>query len=153
MKRFVRTLKNGKVKLNATKVRTDAKYDGKYVLRTTTNLALPDTVAAYKTLHRVGESFHTIKSMLRVRPIYHHADHRIISHVKLCVLAYFMVRHVEIQTGQSWEQIARLFRRIYIVELRTNAGVVFRRSELSKEHRAILKTLGIRPQKKSKKSL
>jgi transposase len=114
-------------------------------------MALPDIVAAYKTLHRVEENFHTIKSVLQVRPIYHHADHRIISHVKLCVLAYFMVRHVEVQTRQSWEQIARLFRRIHVVELRTNAGVVFRRSELSKEHRAILKKLGIRSPKEIQK--
>lgn len=151
MKRFVRTLKDGRVKLNATKVRTDAKYDGKYVLRTTADLALSDIVAAYKTLHRLEQGFRTIKSVLRIRPIYHHADHRIISHVKLCVLAYFMVRHVEIQTGQSWEDITRLFRRIHVVELRTNAGVVFRRSELSKEHRAILKTLGIRSPKEIQK--
>ena len=38
--------------------------------------------------------------------MYHHADHRIISHIKLCVLAYFIVRYVEVKTGQSWEQIA-----------------------------------------------
>lgn len=151
MKRFVRTLKDGRVKLNATKVREDAKYDGKYVLRTTTDLALPDIVSAYKTLHRLEQGFRTIKSVLQVRPIYHHANHRIISHVKLCVLAFFIVRYVEIQTGQSWEQIARLFRRLHVVELRTNAGVVFRRSELSKEHRAILKTLGIRYPKEIQK--
>ena len=90
-------------------------------------------------------------TVLQVRPIYHHADHRIISHVKLCVLAYFIVRHVEIQTGQSWEQISRLFRRIHVVELRTNAGLVLRRSELSKEHRDILKTLGIRSPKEIQK--
>jgi transposase len=151
MKRFVRKLKSGKVKLNATKVRTDAKYDGKYVLRTTADLALPDIVAAYKTLHNVEQSFRTIKSVLQIRPMYHHADHRIISHVKLCVLAYFIVRHVEIQTGQSWEQISRLFRRIHVVDLHTNAGVVSRRSELSKEHRAILKTLRIRSPKEIQK--
>ena len=40
MKRFTRTLKDGRAKLNAMKVREDAKYDGKYVLRTTSNLSL-----------------------------------------------------------------------------------------------------------------
>ena len=143
MKRFIRTLKDGRVKLNATKVREDAKYDGKYVLRTTSNLSLDDIVAAYKTLHRVEQGFRTIKTVLRVRPMYHHADHRIISHVKLCVLAYFIVRYVEVKTGQSWEQIARLFRQLHVVELITNAGVVFRRSDLENEHRTILKALGI----------
>ena len=75
--------------------------------------------------------------------MYHHADHRIISHVKLCILAYFIVRHVEVKTGRSWEQIARLFRRLHVAELITDAGIVIRRSELSKEHKAILKALGI----------
>lgn len=143
MKRFVRTLKNGKVKLNATKVRKDARYDGKYVLRTTASLAIADIVAAYKTLHRLEQGFRTIKTVLKVRPMYHHADHRIISHVKLCVLAYFIVRYVEVKTGQSWDQIAGLFRRLHVVELITNAGVVFRSSALSKEHKEILKVLRI----------
>jgi transposase len=143
MKRFVRTLKDGRVKLNATKVRKDAKYDGKYVLRTTSDLSVSDIVAAYKTLQQVEQGFRTIKSVLRIRPMYHHADHRIISHVKLCVLAYFIVRHVEVKTGRSWEQIARLFRRLHVSELITDAGIVIRRSELSKEHRAVLKDLKV----------
>jgi hypothetical protein len=75
--------------------------------------------------------------------MYHHADHRIISHVKLCVLAYFIVRYVEVKTGQSWEQIARLFRQLHVVELITEAGSVFRRSDLFKEHKAVLKALDI----------
>ncbi len=151
MKRFTRTLKDGRVKLNAMKVREDAKYDGKYVLRTTSELSLADVVAAYKTLHRVEQGFRTIKTVLKVRPMYHHADDRIISHVKLCVLAYFIVRYVEVKAGQSWEQISRLFRQLHVVELITEAGVVFRRSEISKEHRAILKALGIRSPKEIQK--
>ena len=138
-----RILKDGRVKLNAMKIREDAKYDGKYVLRTTSDLSLSDAVAAYKTLHRIEQGFRTIKSVLRIRPMYHHADHRIISHVKLCVLAYFIVRYVEVKTGQSWEQISRLFRQLHVVELITEAGSVFRRSELLKEQKAVLKALNI----------
>ena len=147
MKRFTRTLKDGRVKLNAMKVREDAKYDGKYVLRTTSDLSLADAVAAYKTLYRIERGFRTIKSVLRIRPMYHHADHRIISHVKLCVLAYFIVRYVEVKTGQSWEQITRLFRQLHVVELITEAGSVYRRSDLFKEHKAVLKALNIQAPK------
>jgi hypothetical protein len=75
--------------------------------------------------------------------MYHHADRRIISHVKLCVLAYFIVRYVEIKTGQSWEQITRLFRQLHVVELITEAGSVFRRSDLFMEHKAVLNALDI----------
>jgi transposase len=71
------------------------------VLRPTSELALEDVVAAYKTLYHLEQGFRTIKSVLKVRPIYHSADHHIISHVKLCGLSYFLVRHVEIKTGQS----------------------------------------------------
>jgi len=143
MKRFVRVLKDGRVKLNATKVRDDAIYDGKYVLRTTSGLGVADIVAAYKTLHRIEQGFRTIKTVLKIRPIYHHADHRIISHVKLCVLAYFIVRYVEVKTGQSWDHIAKLFQKLHVVELVTNTGVVFRISALSKEHKEVLKALKI----------
>ena len=151
LKRFVRMLKDGTPKLNATKVQQDARYDGKYVLRTTTDLPVEDVVAAYKTLMRIEQGFRTIKSVLRIRPMYHHADHRITSHVKLCVLAYLIVRHVEVVTGQSWEQMVRLFRPLRFVELITEAGTVFRRSELTKEQRGILKQLGIRAPKEIQK--
>jgi hypothetical protein len=50
---------------------------------------------------------------------------------------------VEVKTERSWEQIAKLFRQVHVVELITNAGVVFRRCDLESEHKAILKALGI----------
>jgi hypothetical protein len=53
------------------------------------------------------------------------------------------VRYVEVKTGQSWEQISRLFRQLHVVELITEAGSVFRRSELFKEHKVVLKALEI----------
>jgi len=113
--------------------------------------AIEEVVAAYKTLMRIEQGFRTIKSVIRIRPMYHHADHRITSHVELCVLAYLIVRHVEVATGQSWEQIARLFRPLRIVELITEAGKVYRRSELTKEQRVILKALGLRAPKEIQK--
>jgi hypothetical protein len=143
MKRFGRELKSGQRPLNATTVREDAKYDGKYVVRTTSALKGSDVVAAYKTLQRLEQGFRTMKTILRVRPMDHHAAQRIISHVKLCVLAYFLVCHAEVTTGHSWEQVVRLFRPLHGVELITKAGVVFRRSELTPEQKTILKVLGI----------
>jgi len=53
------------------------------------------------------------------------------------------VRYVEVKTEQSWEQITRLFRQLHVVELITEAGSVFRRSDLFKEHKAVLKALDI----------
>jgi hypothetical protein len=50
---------------------------------------------------------------------------------------------VEVKTGQSWEQIAKLFRQLHVVELITEAGSVFRRSDLFNEHKAILNALNI----------
>jgi hypothetical protein len=58
-------------------------------------------------------------------------------------LEAIIVRYVEIKVGQSWEQIAKLFRQLHVVELITGAGVVFRRCDLESEHKAILKALGI----------
>lgn len=82
--------------------------------------------------HRqVEQGFRTIKTVLWVRPIY-------------------IVRYVEVKTGQSCEQIARLFRRLHVTELITDAGIVFRRSELSEEHKAILKALRIPFPRKSR---
>jgi hypothetical protein len=47
--------------------------------------------------------------------------------------------------------VARLFRRLHVVELITDAGRVWRRSALSKEQKVILQQLGVAPPKEIQK--
>jgi transposase len=77
----------------------EALLDGCYIVRAT--VAKPqmnpeEVVEAYKSLAVVEQAFRTLKTVaLELRPIYHHKDERIRSHVFLCVLAYYVQWHAQ----------------------------------------------------------
>ena len=56
------------------------------------SLTPADLALGYKQLQRVEEAWRTLKSGLRVRPVYHWAVHRIHAHVALSVLALLLER-------------------------------------------------------------
>ena len=67
------------------KLEAEARYDGKWVLRTNTALSAKDTALKYKQLWMVEQVFRTTKSILETRPIYHKCDETIRGHVFTCV--------------------------------------------------------------------
>jgi transposase len=77
------------------KVREDARYDGKWVLRTTTSLPPEQVALAYRGLWRVEHAFRTLKTPLELRPLFHTSEAGVRGHVQACVLAYALVRVIE----------------------------------------------------------
>ncbi|MBI2900172.1 MAG: IS1634 family transposase [Planctomycetes bacterium] len=71
---FRRYLKaqRGAFTIDEKKVREDERYDGRYVLRTTTFLPAVEVAEAYKQLFWVERLWRELKSVVEVRPIYHH---------------------------------------------------------------------------------
>ena len=65
----------------------EARYDGKWVLRTSTKLSAKDAALKYKQLWMVEDIFRTTKSMLDTRPIWHKCDETIRGHVFCSYLA------------------------------------------------------------------
>ena len=52
-------------------------------------------MANYKRLSTVEQAFRTLKTIsLRVRPIHHRKKNRVIAHVFLCMLAYYVEYHL-----------------------------------------------------------
>jgi transposase len=67
------------------------RQDGIFVLTTNDpELATDDVVDTYRQLHEVEDAFRVIKSLLKLRPIFHRADRRVQVHVFICVLAYLI---------------------------------------------------------------
>jgi hypothetical protein len=88
-------------------------YDGKWVLRTNTDLAMEVVALAYKHLWMVEAIFRSMKSLLETRPIYHQKDETIRGHVFCSFLALVLrqelERRLEPQHGSSleWADIVR----------------------------------------------
>lgn len=70
--------------------------EGKYVLQTEEqNLTPLQAVAAYKELNEVERGFSHLKSLLELRPVYHHTDERVKAHVFVAALALLLDRALE----------------------------------------------------------
>jgi hypothetical protein len=93
-------------RIDRAKIERDRRYDGKWVLRTTTDLDAADVAWAYKQLWAVEEIFRTMKSLLETRPIWHQLDETIRGHVFCSFLALRLRFELErrlAERGESFE--------------------------------------------------
>ena len=61
-------------RIDEAKIVEDARYDGKWVLRTNTDLDSAEVALQYKQLWMVEHLFRPCKSLLQTRPIFHRCD-------------------------------------------------------------------------------
>jgi transposase len=81
------------------KIQKESSLDGFYVVRSSILkkelMTAEQLVESYKNLSKVETAFRCLKSIdLEIRPIYHRLAHRVKAHVFLCMLAYYVVRHM-----------------------------------------------------------
>ena len=83
--------------------------------------ASQQVLAHYKGLLDVEEAFCELKSYLEVRPVYHRRPDRVINHVRLCFLAYWLSARL----GGEWrargetEEVPRVLRKLQTIRLGT----------------------------------
>lgn len=84
----------------------EARYDGKWVLRTNTDLSAEQVALKYKQLWQVESLFRDTKSLLDTRPIFHQRDETIRGHV-FCSFLALLLRKALIErletTGRDFE--------------------------------------------------
>jgi hypothetical protein len=78
--------------IDAAKVRAEARYDGKWVLRTNIDSDTAEVALRYKQLWMVEDLFRQSKSLLDTRPIWHKRDETIRGHV-FCSFLALTLRH------------------------------------------------------------
>jgi len=96
----------------------EARYDGKDVLRTHTELAAGDVARTCKSLWRVERAFRETKSTLQVRPIFHHRDDTSIGHIVAGFLALRLEVGLQKKLGSrglevSWPMLMRDLSRVH----------------------------------------
>ena len=86
---------------NTESIERETKLDGLYVIRTSeSGMSAPDAVRAYKSLGQVEQAFRCLKGLdLRIRPIHHRTDNRVIAHIFICLLAYYVEWHMRKSLG------------------------------------------------------
>jgi transposase len=116
------------------KVRREARYDGKWVLRTNTDLSAREVALKYKQLWMVEEMFRSMKSVLETRPIYHRRDETIRGHVFCSFLALVLRRELErrLENGGKrleWADVIRDVDSLQEVELEVDSKRYLLRNE------------------------
>jgi len=102
----------------------EAQQDGWYLLHTNEpaeRCSGQQVLAHYKGLLDVEEAFCELKSYLEVRPVYHRRPDRVVNHVRLCFLAYWLSARL----GGEWrargetEEVPRTLRQLQTIRLGT----------------------------------
>jgi hypothetical protein len=96
IRRFLKVDKEA-VSLDQAKVKAEARFDGKFVLRTNTDLPAAEVAVQYKRLLLVEQFFRAAKSLVDTRPIFHQWDATISGHVFCSFLAL-----VRLDALQRW---------------------------------------------------
>jgi hypothetical protein len=117
-------------------IAAEAQQDGWYLLHTNEPVekcSAEQVVGHYKGLLDIEEAFCELKSYLEVRPVYHWRPDRVINHVRLCFLSYW----ISARLGGEWRakgetgEVPRILRQLQTIRLgRLKLG--------SKVHRTVM---------------
>jgi transposase len=148
--RYLRRGPGGRLAIDQAMVTRAARMDGKYVLLTNDETLTPaDVGLGYKAMMLIEACFRRMKTTgLRLRPVYHWTAHRIVSHVKLCVLALLLQRAAEIRTADTWRNVRLLLEEIKAVRYRVQGTTIVQSTRLTPAAAALLKKLQVAPPKR-----
>jgi transposase len=114
------------------KVKQEARYDGKWVLTTNTDLPACEMALKYKQLWMVEAVFRSMKSLLDTRPIFHKCDETIRGHVFCSFLALVLRKELEDRLARKqwkleWADVIRDLDNLLEMEVSISGkGYVFR---------------------------
>lgn len=143
--KFIKQKQDGTLAIDREAIQWEARYDGKYLLRTSDDTLTGEDIAlGYKQLADVEDAFRTLKTHLELRPMYHRLEDRIRAHILLCWLALLLVRMTEVRTGDRWRTIRTEMSRMHVGDFKTTDGQ-FRQVTLpSAKQREWLTKLGLK---------
>jgi transposase len=134
-RRFLK-VRGAEVEIDEDALRREARYDGKYVLLTDTDLPAEEVALAYKGLWQVEAAFRELKDQLELGPIYHWTEVRVRAHVCVCFLAFLLEvelgrRLKELGVEVSFREVLRDLGRVKAVRLEIKGKPYLVRTELT----------------------
>jgi transposase len=149
-------IRDGRLVIDREAVAKDARYDGKWVLQSNLPELDPGKIALrYKDEARIERSMRTLKTFLRLRPVFHHGGEWVNGHVFVCALALLMYRALQERLGswpasrESIEQHLALLGTIRATEHRLGhengqPQYLWTRSDLTPEQHDLLRRLAVK---------
>jgi hypothetical protein len=135
-------------RIDEAKVAEDARYDGKWVLRTNTDLDGAEVALQYKRPWMVERWFRSCKSLLQARPIYHRCDETIRGHVFCSFLALVLRQDLQARLEErghafEWADVIGDLDRLQMVEVEQERKRSLLRSEVQGTCGKVLQAVGV----------
>jgi hypothetical protein len=134
--------------IDEAKIAADARYDGKWVLRTNTDLDAAAVALQYKRLWTVEHWFRSCKSLLQTRPIYHKCDATIRGHVFCSFLALVLRQELQARLASrgpspEWAEVIGDLDRLQLVEVEQDKKRFLLRSEAQGTCGKVFQAVGV----------
>ena len=106
-------------------MRAEARYDGKWVVRTSLDLPAEEVALKYKQMWMVEDMMRSIKSVLQTRPVFHRTDEAIRGHVFCSFLALILRKELQDRQEKAgrclhWDDVIRDLDRLEKIEVESN---------------------------------
>lgn len=148
-RKFLSGSKAKSFSIDEAKVKSDARFDGKWVLQTDMKeLSAEEVALKYKQLWMVEEMFRTAKTLLETRPVFHHVDDTIRGHVFCSFLALVLRKELQDRLAASgasfeWAEILRDLQALQTVEVEHADKRFFLRSEAEGSCGSVFRAVGV----------
>jgi transposase len=138
------------ISINQDKVQYDSRFDGKWVLKTNTDLPADQVALKYKELWQVEQVFRDIKSILETRPIFHKRDETIMGHVFCSFLALVLRKELDRRLDKAgycfeWSDIKQDLKSLQEVVIDDNGKSLALRTECIGTCGKVFQAAGIAP--------
>ncbi|MBV8605991.1 MAG: IS1634 family transposase [Singulisphaera sp.] len=135
-------------RIDEAKVAEDARYDGKWVLRTNTDLDSAEVALQYKQLWMVEQWFRSCKTLLQTRPIFHRCDETIRGHVFCSFLALVLRQDLQARLeerghGFEWADVLGDLDRLQVVEVEQDGKRFLLRTEAQGTCGKVFQAVGV----------
>jgi transposase len=146
-RRYLRVEK-GALWIDPRKVEAEARYDGKWVLRTNHSLPAAEVALQYKRLLQVEQFFRTAKDLLETRPIFHKFDSTIRGHIFASFLALVLMHELDQRLAKrgwrlEWADVVRDVQQLRTVEVEQDGKRYALRSPLQGVCGKVLQAVGV----------
>jgi transposase len=146
-RKYLKVEKNS-ARVDTDKVKSESRFDGKWVLTTNMDLPVEKVALKYKELWQVERVFRDVKTMLHTRPVFHQKDENIRGHVFCSFLALVLRKELERRLNAAghvfeWSDIKQDLKALQQVTIEENGKRLSIRSQCKGVCGKIFQSVGV----------
>src|SRR5271166_2988606 len=147
-RRYLSTSGPDSFQVDEARIAEDARYDGKWVLRTNTEIDAAEVALQYKRLWMVEQWFRSSKSLIHTRPIFHHLDATIRGHVFCSFLALVLRQELQARLDErghefEWADVIQDLGQLHVTEVEQDGKRFLLRDEVKGTCGGVFQAAGV----------